>query len=310
MSRSSADCALNGTVVASVLTGSIESIMPLAASVAAAGFRCLVVQPFDTPLSSVPPQLMLLPPPTPPLLPRSRFCNGSQYTARRAQLHRMHLWNHLLGQGLHVFSVASSARLLRTPLPAIAALRTRDGSEELPDVIGSTPGWFMKHYYLSSTMYIRATNETRALLQAALPRVRGAHDDVDRRAYMHAGMHAPMHAYVHVHTYVHTRGAHEDVVFSEELNFGAGRHATCCHTECLAKHVVTLGPISPGKSARPPSSAADATPPPLLDSRTETVRQSACACMRMHVYAHACTCMHVYAHVYALSHRDGPSVSM
>jgi len=84
-------------------------------------------------------------------------------------------------------------------------------------------------------------------------------------------MHARMHTCMH--TYVHARGAHEDAIFSEELNFGAGRHATCCHTECLAKQVITVGAMSPSKSApqaRPASSGADATPPPLLDSRTET----------------------------------------
>jgi hypothetical protein len=230
--RDAHTCAVNRTVVATVLSGHQASLLPLAESASKVGFPCIVVLPFADP-STAPasPFIMLLPAPRPALLPRSRWCNGTGYAARRIQLYRMRLWRTLLGMDLSVLGVEASRRLLRNPLPAIAAMRTR--ASRVPDVLGFTPGWFAKHFYLSSTMFVRATAATRALLEAAVPRV---------------------------------SGADEDVIFSEELNFGAGRNATCCHTECFSRLVAPASSERRRKAATPAAAAAAATPrPPLLD---------------------------------------------
>ena len=236
-------CAQRGTVVATVYpdrasadedAATIQVMAPLANSVVAAGFPCLVVQPFEEPASFSSPPVAFLPAPTPPLLPRSRFCNSSsEYTNRRVQLHRMRMLRILLDQHLNVLSIDVNHILLRNPLPAIHALRTRHG--DAPDVLGSTPGWFMKHFYLSTNMYIKSTAATRALLSAAEPRV---------------------------------RGAHEDVVFSEELNWGAGMQASCCHTDCLSKQTQANGAAVRSKS---PSQASKVPTRALIDTdRIET----------------------------------------
>ena len=230
-------CARNGTVVAVVLGDDPPSaLLPLAASAEAFGFPCIVVQPF-APLSQpwASPRLLMLMAPQPPLLPRSRWCNSSAaYTARRIELHRMRMWMSLLEQGLSVFGLGIKNLLLRDPLPAIAAMRTRAGT--IPAVLGHTPGWFAKHFYLSSPFFVRATPATRALLRAAAARV---------------------------------RGAHEDVVFSEELNFGAGSQAACCHTECLGKGLVGTAAVPPRRT--PPAAAWPPSPPMLdTDARVES----------------------------------------
>ena len=69
-----------------------------------------------------------MPPPNPPLLPRSLWCNvsrGTQYTSRRRQLHRMRLWTLILSEGFDLLGLDVTRRLLRDPLPALAALTTR-----------------------------------------------------------------------------------------------------------------------------------------------------------------------------------------
>lgn len=175
-------CALNRTVIATILTSEQQpsSLLPLAESALAHGFPCLVVQPFDAIVPSAAAKsnaLFLLPPPNPRLYPRSRWCNGSDYISRRTQLHRLKMWHHVLRQNLNVLGVDSSKhRLVHNPLPAIAAMRTR--ADLIPDVVGHTPGWFAKHYYLSHTFFIRATDQTRRLVAAAAARVVGAHEDV------------------------------------------------------------------------------------------------------------------------------------
>ena len=141
----------------------------------------------------------------------------------------MRMWSTLLDQGLSILGMDAKSRLLHDPLPALAAMRTRAGS--IPDVLSHTPGWFAKHFYLSSPFFIRATVATRALLHAAAARV---------------------------------NGAHEDVVFSEELNFGAGHAATCCHTECLGKSLVGKIVAPPRRGA--PAAAASPPSPPMLDT--------------------------------------------
>jgi len=208
------ECAVNGTVVASVLTTPETAVMlPLARSAATAGFPCIVVQPIEhlptvSSLSNSDSHLMLmLPLPPAPLLPRSRWCNTTQYTARRLQFYRLRLWRLLLDAKLDVLGVDSAMRLKRSPLPALSAMRTRDkeeyGSGAPPDFVGHTPGWYLKQYSLSAGVWIRSTYATRSVLHQAEARVHGGQDEL---------------------------------VFSEELSWGASSNATslpCCHSECL-----------------------------------------------------------------------------
>jgi hypothetical protein len=154
-SRGPADCALNGTVVASVLLPGHPTILPLVHSAAAAGFPCVVVQPLEpmVPADETMARLLLpLPLPNTPLLPRGSWCNSSEYWSRRAQFYRLRLWRTLLDLRLDLLGVDSRYQLLRNPLPAIAALRTRNdaqyGGGVRPDVIGHTPGWFLKQFGL------------------------------------------------------------------------------------------------------------------------------------------------------------------
>jgi len=148
-------CSFNTTVTACVVTADDKhALASLAASARAYGFPCIVVQPTSSRIAPSP-HVLVLPPPYPPLLPRSRWYNGTGYGHRRVQLHRMRHWQALLNHGLNVLARNPSHTLLRNPLPPMAAMRTRAASgNAIPDVLGSTPGWFMKHYYLSSPLFI------------------------------------------------------------------------------------------------------------------------------------------------------------
>lgn len=64
------------------------------------------------------------------------------------------------------------------------------------------------------------------------------------------------------------RGGHEDVVFSEELNFGAGREARCCHSDCLG-YIATKPRASSTPATIPMDVPRRATSPPLTEQRTE-----------------------------------------
>ena len=128
-------------------TGGVALCVPNAA----AGFPCVVVQPYAALTAPLDPLLLPLPPPEPPLLPRQRWCNSSKkgdYGRRIVQFHRMRLWRTLLDRGLNVLGVDAERRMVRNPLPAIAALRCRNddqyGSGRPPDVLGGAPGWFLK----------------------------------------------------------------------------------------------------------------------------------------------------------------------
>jgi len=186
--------------------------------------------------------LHILPPPSPSLLPRSRWCNASRkdYTHRRRQLHRMHLWRTVVDLGYNVLGVDPSRRLLLTPLPALDALRTRSGAQygsgKRPDVVGGTPGWYLKQFTLH-TMFIRSTSPTRRLLRQA-----------EARSF----------------------GAWDELVFAEELSWGNGstpETLPCCHSTCLLNHfdskpVVPSAPSPPWGSCQSDDALPHAEGPP------------------------------------------------
>ena len=102
-----ARCALDSAVICTtVATDELQLAVNLGRTARAAGFGCIAVLPFDAVAAdgldaSDRGLLALLPPPTPPLLPRPQFC-GKQYLSRRRQFHRMRLWRMLLEAGFHV----------------------------------------------------------------------------------------------------------------------------------------------------------------------------------------------------------------
>ena len=129
-------------------------------------------------------------------------------------------------------------RLTRNPLAAIEVQRTRStlrGHGAPPDLIGKAPGWFLKEYVLT-TLWIRSTSATVALLEK-----------VERRSW----------------------GGWDQLVFSEELNWGVGENVSCCHTDCLAKQLRSDASVPKAAGVHPPrcAGAGDAFPsadlPPL-----------------------------------------------
>ena len=131
-------------------------------------------------------------------------------------------------------------RLDRNPLPALGVLRVRAdglqvageaylGAGSSPDVVGGTPGFSLKQIY-TYCVWLRSTPATRLLLAQAEAR---------------------------------TFGGQDAQVLSEELNWGAGANASCCHSNCLAKQFSVAKP--PPAPARPCASQAElplAPPPP------------------------------------------------
>jgi len=243
--RTAASCAVNDTVVAAVLyPGALKTLLPLAHSASAASFPCIIAQPFEeTPLSETDKRVVfLMPVISPPMLPRARWCNrtasskgAGEYWSRRTQFLRVRLWHSLLEAGLNVLGIDASRRLRRNPLPALGSLRTRDdpqyGSSAAPDVVSTTPGWFLKQIGLSTGVWIRSTPATRALLSRTVARVPGCSDET---------------------------------IFTEELNWGVGSNATCCHHECIAKQFSTEPVVrSFIPTATPADCAANDTALPL-----------------------------------------------
>jgi hypothetical protein len=122
-------------------------MLELAGTATAAGFRCLVVQPYDDfeELHNRP-DIAPLPLPNEPLLPRSIWCSPSftgalsphgervdvrWYGWRRSHLYRVRMWVEVLSRGLHLLAVDLDWRfnLGREPmLPQIYALTQQDGT--------------------------------------------------------------------------------------------------------------------------------------------------------------------------------------
>ena len=99
-----------------------------------------------------------------------------------------------------------------------------------PDVVGATPGWFLKQYSLGS-LWLRSTRATREVVRRAELRVRGCDDEV---------------------------------VFTEELNWGAGSNAStlpCCHSTCLAAQLTTHPLVKRVPATSRVACASDDEPP-------------------------------------------------
>ena len=240
-------CAANNTVVGTTAANfELQVMLPLARSAFEVGFPCIVVMPFEAisiaELNHADSALLfVLPVPDPPLLPRQRWYNYSShhdYIHRRRQLYRIRLWRMLAATGHDVLGLDPNRRLLKSPIPALGAFRTRNdaqyGAGAPPDIVGGTPGWYLKQYNLH-TMYIRSTLHTRRMLAQAEAR---------------------------------TFGCWDELVFSEELSWGDGstpQTLPCCHSACLSTHF-TAQPIVPAAgvpSQQQRSCAADDAMLPL-----------------------------------------------
>ena len=112
-------CAANGTVVATVATSwEAARVRALAASVARAGFGCLVVQSNAPQPQMAGQHVVLLPPPVPALVPRRRWCRRQALYARRLrELHQALLWRIVLDSRLDLLAVDTELVLVSSPLP-------------------------------------------------------------------------------------------------------------------------------------------------------------------------------------------------
>ena len=235
-------CAANNTVVGTMAANfELQVMLPLARSAFEVGFPCIVVMPFEAisiaELNHADSALLfVLPVPDPPLLPRQRWCNYSShhdYIHRRRQLYRIRLWRMLAATGHDVLGLDPNRRLLKSPIPALGAFRTRNdaqyGAGAPPDIVGGTPGWYLKQYNLH-TMYIRSTLHTRRMLAQAEAR---------------------------------TFGCWDELVFSEELSWGNGstpQTLPCCHSACLSLHFTAQPIIPAGRAPFKRCAADDAMP--------------------------------------------------
>ena len=137
-------CAVNNTVVATVASRAYApALLELGGSAARVGFPCVLVLPMDeATLPSPPPlTLLLLPVPTPALLPRQQWCktNANKYGHRRAQLHRVRLWRMVLTAGLDLLAVDAPLRFAASPLPHFHMLVSSAAGRHV-EILGAQPG--------------------------------------------------------------------------------------------------------------------------------------------------------------------------
>ena len=201
-------CACNGTLVATVATAAdSDRLARLAASVVSAGFPCLVVLPTE-PLELRGRRRLrrralafVLPPPSPPLRPRRRWCRGQaqRYASRLLELHRAALWRMVLERRLDLLAIDVAVVMASSPLDHVHSLATESSSTV--DVVGTPRAWMLRH----DLLWVRSTHATRALAQRAENRTWGAH-----------------------------------VAWDEELAYSADFvNVSCCHTQCLRAFVMS-----------------------------------------------------------------------
>ena len=162
-------CAANGTVVATVATSwEAARVRALAASVARAGFGCLVVQSNAPQPQMAGQHVVLLPPPVPALVPRRRWCRRQALYARRLrELHQALLWRIVLDSRLDLLAVDTELVLVSSPLPHLHSLATHGVAT--PDVVGTRRTWDLRH----DLLWVRSTAATREVAARAESRTWG-----------------------------------------------------------------------------------------------------------------------------------------
>ena len=232
-------CAVQNTVVGTVASLSfLPGLMQLASTAAAVGFPCIVVQPFDWFDALRDERLVPLEVPSPPLLPRTVWCNEPsmrhQYGWRRSQLYRARLWRVVLERNLdllamdldHQMAVTMPLPLLRSvhaPPEKVSHLAIPPASKRAApaDVVAvwDGPG---SRYLNVGIMWVRSTVGTRELARRS-----------ENRSFV----------------------GWEQQVFNEELNFNPDLVGVrCCHTICL-KRITTAS----GASKRLPAKSDSGT---------------------------------------------------
>ena len=198
-----ARCAQLGTVTATVASASYANAMvELAGTARAAGFPCLVVQPFaefnELHASSL---IEALPLPERPLLPRQIWCvkTSAWYGWRRSHFYRVRMWVAVIASGFHLLAVDCDWRFFPDgpfPLPELYALLDIPGRPL--DVINWWDGPHMKQINVG-LMWLRSTPATLSL-------VRRVHN--------------------------RTMAGWEQALFNEDLQFRSF-DVSCCHCNTL-----------------------------------------------------------------------------
>lgn len=205
-----ARCASMATVAATVSSSSYsEPMLELAATAITAGFPCLVVQPFHEFPELHRPEILPLPLPEQPLLPRAMWCSMNWTGAirpdggkvswgwhgwRRSHLYRVRMWAAVLSRGFDMLAVDLDWRFAGpSPLPAIHELRAKSGAQL--DVLGWWDGPTERLLNVG-LMWVRSSQEAISLVHRVLNR---------------------------------TFAGWEQGLFTEELQFGF-ENITCCHS--------------------------------------------------------------------------------
>lgn len=225
-------CASLNTVVGVVASARYgRALVGLSHSAVAAGFGCVAVQavgPQWFPELGHP-RVRALPRPGsasgPPLLPHAPWCNRSQmafaYTKRLTQLYKAFMLRAVLRMGFHLLAVDCDWRFLAvSALPfanRVSPMMLNPAAHALTlkpemDVVALHDGYGFKQLNIG-LMWMRHTPLTLVLAERVLNR---------------------------------TRGAWDQLVLNEELNFRTEfRNISCCHTEqllCLLNHSAAESP--------------------------------------------------------------------
>ena len=218
-----AACANSGTVVGTVASASyIPALVALSQEAAMVGFPCTIVQTYEAFTTAKAKRVLrgqdlsyvrALSLPASPLLPRTIWCDANtashistqRHGWRVSHLYRARMWRAVLENGHHLLAVDldwSFLDMRRVPLkPAGTILRAleamRTVKDEPPDIVALHDG--PTRLLLNvGCMLVRSTPGTVALAKR-----------VENR----------------------TRGAWDQAIFNEELNFASEHKVSCCHTE-------------------------------------------------------------------------------
>lgn len=222
-----AACSTSGTVVGTVASVSyVQALVLLSQDALAAGFPCIIVQTYDAFVTAKAKRALrgqnmshvrALSLPKLPLLPRTIWCKESshdnaasrisvqRYGWRRSHLYRTRMWRAVLENGYNLLAVDldwSFVDMRSVPLQpagtilrALQAMRTIEN--RTPDVVALHDG------------------PTRLMLNVGCMFVRSTRATIDLAKRVEN----------------RSRGAWDQAVFNEELNFAPHHEISCCHTE-------------------------------------------------------------------------------